>query len=77
MTGCFQKKNVEMGELTLLTKICLSYSVLDVEIAPKWLNLKKMKNIYTILETFLSLLKMQYQNPLTYLPLGRTIFFYY
>lgn len=77
MTGCFQKKNVEMGELTMLTKICLSYSVLDVEIASKWLNLKKMKNIYTILETFLSLLKMQYQNPLTYLPLGRTIFFYY
>lgn len=75
MTGCFQKKNVEMGELTMLTKICLSYSVLDVEIAPKWLNLKKMKNIYTILETFLSLLKMQYQNPLTYLPLVRTIFF--
>lgn len=35
MTGCFQKKNVEMGELTMLTKICLSYSVLDVEIAPK------------------------------------------
>lgn len=35
---------------------------------------KKMKNIYTILETFLSLLKMQYQNQLTYLPLGRTIF---
>ena len=35
---------------------------------------KKMKNIYTILETFLSLLKMQYQNQLTYLPLARTIF---
>ena len=35
---------------------------------------KKMKNIYTILETFLRLLKLQYQNPLTYPPLGQTIF---
>ena len=38
---------------------------------------KKMKNIYTILETFLRLLKMQYQNPLTYPPLGRAIFLDY
>lgn len=57
MTGCFQKKNVEMGELTMLTKICLNYSVLDVEIAPKWLNLKKWKTSLPFWKRFSGYLK--------------------